>query len=69
MPYKTKKEGDEYCVYKKTGKKVGCTKGTKEAKDKYLAALHANEDEEETFDVTGGKILASLLASLNGLEL
>ena len=26
-----KKEGDKYVVYKKTGKRVGATKGTKEA--------------------------------------
>lgn len=47
MPYKTRKVGNEYCVYKKDGgKKVGCTKGTEEAKKKYLAALHSAEDEE-----------------------
>lgn len=41
MPYKTRKVGDKYCVYKKKGgKKVGCTKGTEKAKKKYLAALH-----------------------------
>lgn len=39
MPYKTKGK----CVYKKdTNKKVGCTKGDV---DDYLAALHANENE------------------------
>ena len=44
MPYKTRKVGDKYCVYKKHGgKKVGCTKGTEKAKKKYLAALHVNE--------------------------
>lgn len=48
MPYKTRKVGDKYCVYKKDGgKKVGCTKGTEEAKKKYLAALHIAEDEVE----------------------
>lgn len=47
MPYKTRKEDGKYCVYKKDGgKKVGCTAGTKEAKRKYLAALHIAEDEE-----------------------
>tara|TARA_E500000318_G_scaffold78764_3_gene73661 strand:+ start:373 stop:1281 length:909 start_codon:yes stop_codon:yes gene_type:complete len=47
MPYKTRKVGNKYCVYKKDGgKKVGCTKGTQEAKKKYLAALHIAEDEE-----------------------
>lgn len=38
MPYKTRGK----CVYKKTGKKVGCTKGDIK---KYLAALHANANE------------------------
>jgi len=38
MPYKTRGK----CVYKKTGKKVGCTKGSVK---KYLAALHANAKE------------------------
>ena len=43
MPYAYKKVGDQYCVYKKdTGKKVGCTDGTKEALNKYIAALHMN---------------------------
>ncbi len=43
MPYTHKKVGDQYCVYKKdTGKKVGCTDGTKEALNKYIAALHMN---------------------------
>jgi hypothetical protein len=41
MPYKVKGQ----CVYKKdTGAKVGCTKGDV---NKYLAALHANVDENE----------------------
>ena len=45
MPYKTRKVGDEYCVYKKQGgKKVGCTKGTEKAKKKYLAALHIADE-------------------------
>jgi len=44
MPYSVKKQGDQYCVYKKdTGKKVGCTDGNKEALRKYLGALHSNE--------------------------
>jgi hypothetical protein len=44
MPYTYKKEGDKYVVYKKDGgKRVGATKGTKEALKKYLAALHMNE--------------------------
>lgn len=45
MPYKTKKEDGKNCVYKKdSGKKVGCTGGTKKEKNKYLAALHIHED-------------------------
>ena len=44
MPYTYKKEGDKYVVYKKgSGKRVGATKGTKEALKKYLAALHMHE--------------------------
>ena len=44
MPYTYKKQGDKYVVYKKdTGKRVGATKGTKEALKKYLAALHMHE--------------------------
>lgn len=44
MPYIYKKEGDKYVVYKKdTKKRVGATKGTKEALKKYLAALHMHE--------------------------
>lgn len=44
MPYTYKKEGDKYVVYKKDGgKRVGATKGTKEALKKYLAALHMHE--------------------------
>ena len=46
MPYKIKKQGDEYVVYKKdTGKRVGATAGNKEALRKYLAALHINAKE------------------------
>lgn len=46
MPYKYKKEGSQYCVYKKdSGEKVGCTDGNKEALNKYLAALHINAKE------------------------
>ena len=60
MPYKAKKEGSKYCVYKGS-KKVGCTKGTKEAKNKYLAALHiADKEEEETFDDLAAEILKSV---------
>jgi hypothetical protein len=53
MPYTHRKEGDENCVYKKdTGAKVGCTKGSV---DKYLAALHANADINESNTLKGGK--------------
>jgi hypothetical protein len=46
VPYVAKKVGDQYCIYKKdSGKKVGCTDGTEEAKNKYLAALHINAKE------------------------
>ena len=45
MPYTHKKVGDKYVVYK-NGKKVGSTKGTKEALDKYLAALHIHADDK-----------------------
>jgi hypothetical protein len=46
MPYKVKKQGDKYVVYKKdTGKRVGTTAGNKEALRKYLAALHINANE------------------------
>lgn len=46
MPYKYKKVGDKYVVYKKdTGKKVGATGGSKEELRKYLAALHINAKE------------------------
>lgn len=46
MPYKVKKQGDKYVVYKKdTGKRVGATAGNKEALRKYLAALHINAKE------------------------
>lgn len=49
MPYKVKGQ----CVYKKdTGAKVGCTKGSV---DKYLAALHANADINESNTLKGGK--------------
>jgi len=46
MPYKYKKVGDEYVVYKKdSGERVGATAGNKEALRKYLAALHINANE------------------------
>lgn len=47
MPYKVKKEGTKYCVYKKdTNEKVGCT--TKDKLDGYLAALHMNEPKNKS---------------------
>lgn len=47
MPYTYKKEGDKYVVYlKKTGKRVGATKGNKAALKKYLAALHVHTKNE-----------------------
>jgi hypothetical protein len=49
MPYKTKGK----CVYKKSGKKVGCTKGKVR---NYLAALHANvKNENMENKLKGGK--------------
>jgi hypothetical protein len=62
MPYKTKKVGNKYCEYKKsTGKKVGCTKGTEEAKRKYLAALAINAESAQSgsFDATILSVLES----------
>ena len=51
MPYKYKKVGSEYCVYKKEDNtKVGCTK---KSIKKYLSALHANVDESN--QIKGGK--------------
>jgi hypothetical protein len=49
MPYSYHKKSDQYIVTKKdTGKEVGRTKGTKEALNKYLAALHINANENKT---------------------
>lgn len=48
MPYKYKKIGNKYVVYKKSGKRVGATAGNKEALRKYLAALHINAKENTT---------------------
>jgi hypothetical protein len=45
MPYKVRNYKNKTCVYKKdTGKKMGCTKGSKK---KYLAALHAAENKKK----------------------
>lgn len=55
MPYKTKKIGNKNCVFKKdSGKKVGCTGSSKEAKRKYLAALAINAESvrDGSFDAT-----------------
>lgn len=57
MPYRVKKQGDKYVVYKKdTGERVGATAGNKEALRKYMAALHINakesvikEEDEQAF--------------------
>ena len=47
MPYKYKKEGSKYIVYKKDGgKRVGATAGNKTALHKYLSALHMHAMEE-----------------------
>ena len=49
MPYKVKKQGDKYVVYKKdTGKRVGATAGNKEALRKYMASI--TPDLDLTFD-------------------
>lgn len=40
MPYKAKGK----CVYKKSGKKVGCTKGSVK---KYMGALYAAEGKKK----------------------
>ena len=45
MPYIRKGK----CVFKKSGKKVGCSATVSKAKD-YLKALHANVEGEETFN-------------------
>jgi hypothetical protein len=61
MPYFARKEGDQYCVYKKDGgKKMGCTKGNKESLKKYMAALHMHELKETIQDMKPIK-LASLI--------
>lgn len=50
MPYTHKKVGSKYAVYK-AGKKVGETKGTKQALNKYLAALHIADKKETKKEV------------------
>lgn len=59
MPYKVKGK----CVYKTTGKKMGCTKGDVQ---KYLKALQINAENRLTFKqyhdyITEGKPLANTL--------
>lgn len=64
MPYKVKKQGDKYVVYKKdTGKRVGATAGNKEALRKYLAALHLNANESlESIDEESKGLWANIRA-------
>lgn len=46
MPYEIRKQGKQFCVYKKgTSKKFGCHMTEKEANDQ-MRALHANEKAE-----------------------
>lgn len=60
MPYTRKGK----CVFRKdTGKKVGCSKTTKKAK-KYIRALHANVEDNETFNAIVESILKSLTVRL-----
>lgn len=66
MPYSVKKENGKYCIYKKdTGKKVGCTDGTKEALKKYMGALHMHEDTNNNLD----KYKSILKSAENNLRL
>jgi len=54
MPYVRKAK----CVYnKRTRKKIGCSKSTLTAK-KYMKALYAAEEDEETFNSVVNLILA-----------
>lgn len=60
MPYERKGK----CVYKKnTGKKVGCSKTVSKAK-KHLSALHANVQDEETFNNLVESILSNITQSI-----
>lgn len=71
MPYTARKEGNQYCVYKKDGgKKVGCTDGNKEALRKYLAALHMHETKNKLENMKSNKPikLASLINLKEGHE-
>ena len=67
VPYKTKGK----CVYKKdTGKKVGCTDGPI---DKYLAALHANaneniEKEAQSMKMTKEEMLQIIKEEVENLQ-
>lgn len=61
MPYTYKKEGNKYVVYKKTGKRVGATKGTKTALKKYLSALHVHENSTTQENMKSSIKLASLV--------
>lgn len=58
MPYTVKGK----CVYKKEdGSKVGCTKGSV---DKYLAALHANANENTNLSENKNKLVGGLADKL-----
>lgn len=65
MPYKYKKEGDKYVVYKKdTGEKVGSTEGNETALKKYLAALHINANENKITEDTLREKIHNLLKEI-----
>ena len=70
MPYTARKEGGKYVVYKKdSGKRVGATKGTKEALRKYLAALHIHENKLRKENMRSKSIkLASLVKLSEGTD-
>lgn len=74
MPYTYKKQGDKYVVYKKTsdgslGKRVGATKGTKEALKKYLSALHMHEEKQNTMKSIKLSSLVNLRESEEKVEM
>lgn len=66
MPYTHRKVGDKTCVYKKEdGSKVGCTKGSV---NKYLAALHINEDEDKIHGGLADKMTISDIAKKHNVS-
>lgn len=66
MPYTHRKVGDKTCVYKKEdGSKVGCTKGSV---NKYLAALHINEDEDKINGGLADKMTVSDIAKKHNVS-